>query len=504
MKQLLILAVAGFIILSGCRKIEMDAQTVYINTGGTGTGTTTGQTITLTGTITKDSTLRKGNSYVLSGLIFIEKGATLTVEAGVTVKGEYSGSNVAALIIKRGAKISAKGTASNPIIFTSNAPSPRSGDWGGIILCGTAGVNAAFNNIQGLYQVEGGINDATGRGLAGTGDALYPTPNNDDNSGVLQYVRIEYAGYAFVPDNEINSLTLAAVGRGTTIDHIQILYAKDDAIEWFGGNVNCKYLITYKTQDDDFDTDNGFSGQVQFGLIIRDSSIADISKSEAFESDNNATGTTATPQTVAIFSNCTVIGPRAALSNIGSSNYLGSAVQIRRNSTISIYNTIIMGWANGIVIDDQAGTPTSSNIISGNLRIKNVLIAGCGTPVSYIGSGGSSTAAITSWFNGQAGTLPQINVGSDSNKVVTLVDGAGYTRPFDYLNYDFTPFGNATTPNLNSATVTNNVSFTDSKLVAAIATTFPNKIEAVNFRGAISPAAASGDYANWYKGWTRF
>ncbi len=501
MKKLLFVAVVGLIAITGCRKIEMDAQTVYVNTGG-GTGGSTGQTITISGTITKDSILRKGNNYVLSGLVFIEKGVTLTVEAGVTVKGEYSGSNVAALIIKRGAKINAKGTAAEPIIFTSNAPTPKSGDWGGVVICGTAAVNAAFNNIPGLYQVEGGINDGSGRGLAGSGDALYPTPNNDDNSGVLQYVRIEYAGYAFVPDNEINSLTLAAVGRGTTIDHIQISYAKDDAIEWFGGTVNCKYLIAYKTQDDDFDTDNGFSGQVQFGLIVRDSSIADISKSEAFESDNNATGTTATPKTAAIFSNCTVIGPRATLNNVGSSNYLGSAVQIRRNSAISIYNTIIMGWANGIVIDDQTGTATSGNIADSTLRLKNILIAGCGTAVSYIGTGGSSTTAVDAWFRGQASPF--------TNKITTLADGAGYTRPFDYTNYDFTPYGNTSTPNLNFPTATtpvvDNVSFTDTKLVAAMAAnpTAPNKIEVVNFRGAISPAASSGDFANWYKGWTKF
>ncbi len=132
-----------------------------------------------------------------------------------------------------------------------------------------------------------------GDGLAGGG----ATPDDADNSGTLQYVRIEYAGYAYQPDKEVNSLTMAAVGSGTTIDHIQVIYAKDDAYEWFGGTVNCKYLIAYKTQDDDFDSDNGFSGSVQFGLIVRDSLIADISKSESFESDNNSAGADITPQT---------------------------------------------------------------------------------------------------------------------------------------------------------------------------------------------------------------
>ncbi|MEK7226679.1 MAG: hypothetical protein AAB221_13480, partial [Bacteroidota bacterium] len=185
--------------------------------------------------------------------------------------------------------------------------------------------------VAGLYQVEGGIDNANGDGLAGSGDASVPTPVSNDNSGTLQYVRIEWAGYAFQPDKEINSLTMAGVGSGTTIDHIEVTYAKDDAYEWFGGTVNCKYLIAYKTQDDDFDTDNGYSGKVQFGLILRDSLIADISNSEAFESDNNSTGTTAVPKTTAIFSNITAIGPRATLNNIGSALYRGGT-HIRRNT----------------------------------------------------------------------------------------------------------------------------------------------------------------------------
>ncbi|MEI9809948.1 MAG: hypothetical protein WDO16_19935 [Bacteroidota bacterium] len=170
---------------------------------------------------------------------------------------------------------------------------------------------------------------------------------------------------------------MAAVGRGTTIDHIQVVYAKDDAFEWFGGTVNCKYLIAYKTQDDDFDTDNGFSGKVQFGIVIRDSLIADISNSEAFESDNNATGTTAAPKTSAIFSNITAIGPKAVLTNNGSSLYRGAA-HIRRNSALSIFNSIIIGWPRGIEIDATLGVSTALNIEDSSLRLRNITIAGCG------------------------------------------------------------------------------------------------------------------------------
>ena len=152
---------------------------------------------------------------------------------------------------------------------------------------------------------------------------LTQAQNPADNSGILRYVRIEYAGYAFLPDNEINGLTFGGVGSGTVIDYVQVSYANDDSFEWFGGTVNCSHLISYRTLDDDFDTDNGFSGTVQFGICLRDSAVADISKSEAFESDNDANGSQLTPQTKAVFSNMTVIGPRETLTNMGSNLFLG-------------------------------------------------------------------------------------------------------------------------------------------------------------------------------------
>src|SRR5215212_7688204 len=374
------------LVTAGCRKIEMDGEkeVIIVNGGGT-----SGQTITLSGRINADTTLHKQNTYILKGLVYMAGNHTMTIEEGTVIKGSYSGSDVAALIVTRGSKIMAQGTADNPIVFTSASPNPQSGDWGGIILCGKAPINTSFNGVNGLYQVEGGVDNAQGDGLAGSGDAIAPTPVSNDNSGVLSYMRIEYAGYAFQPDKEINSLTMAAVGSGTTIDHIQVTYAKDDAYEWFGGTVNAKYIIAWKTQDDDFDTDNGFSGKVQYGLIIRDSVIADISTSEAFESDNKANGGTVTPKTSAIFSNITAIGPRATLSNVGS-NLFRAGAQIRRNSAISIFNSIILGWPQGILIDATTGTSTAFSIEDSSLRLRNVTLAGNTAPVKFSGAGGAT------------------------------------------------------------------------------------------------------------------
>ena len=463
--------------------MDGEKEIIIVNGGGGG-GSTTGQTITVSGRINADTTFRKANTYILKGLVYIVGNHTLTIEAGTTIKGSFSGTDVAALIITRGSKINARGTATEPIIFTSAAPNPQSGDWGGIVICGKAAINTSFNGTTGLYQVEGGIDNANGDGLAGSGDAVAPTPVNDDNSGILSYVRIEYAGYAFQPDKEINSLTMAGVGRGTTIDHIQVTYAKDDAYEWFGGTVNCNYLIALKTQDDDFDTDNGFSGKIQFGLAIRDSVIADISNSEAFESDNNSGGTTATPKTSVIFSNMTVIGPKATLSNTGSSLFRGAA-HIRRNTALSLFNSIVLGWPRGIEIDATTGTSTALNIEDSSLRLRNITIAGCATNTRFAGTAGNSItndAAFTSWF-----TDPYYG-----NDILTNTSDAKLIQPFNYAAPDPTPFAGSS----GNQKILAGASFTDAKFNGD---TFFDKT--VTFRGAIAPA---GPLASWWKGWTKW
>lgn len=482
MKKMLLYATALVLItVAGCRKIEEDGQTIYVPVGG-GTGGTTGTTITLKGRITSDTILRKVNTYILDGLVYMANNATMTIEPGTTIKGNYQGSGVAALIIARGAKIVANGTQSDPIVFTSNSPVPRSGDWGGIILCGKANINAPAAQGSGAgYEVEGGVNNSNGDGLAG-GNV------DTDSSGVLRYVRIEYAGYAFQPDKEINSLTMAGVGSKTVIDYVETIYAKDDAFEWFGGTVNCSHLIAYKTQDDDFDTDNGFSGRVQFGIILRDSSIADISRSEGFESDNDANGSTNSPQTKAVFSNITAIGPRATLANNGNSLYL-TAAQIRRNSGLSIFNSIFLGWPAGLLIDARNGRVQDLNIQDSTLRFKNNTIAGCGTltgtdvtSYQYL----ASTSTPTGWTSDNIKTF--FSVAYMNNTVLTNVTDAKLIAPFSYSAPDFVPFGgsNGYQPILTGA------SFTDTKLTG---------FTSVAFRGACD---AAGENANWWRGWTRF
>jgi hypothetical protein len=484
-KSVLLAAAFVALIATSCRKIEMDGGGSTVVAPPTTPGV---QTIVLKGRIDKDTVLREGNNYILSGLVYIVNNATITVQPGVTVKGDYTGSSVATLVITRGAKIIADGTQEKPIVFTSNSPVPRSGDWGGIVICGKAQVNTAFTGTgggAGILEVEGGINNSFGDGLAGGG----ATPNNADNSGILRYVRIEYAGYAYQPDKEINSLTMAAVGSGTVIDYVQVTYAKDDAFEWFGGTVNCKHLIAYKTQDDDFDSDNGFSGKVQFGIVLRDSTIADISRSEAFESDNDASGSINSPQTKAVFSNLTLIGPRATLANNGNSLYLAAA-HVRRNTGISIYNSVILGWPAGILIDARNGRAVENNILDSTIRFKNNTIAGCGNVngtdvVSYSFIASSANASL---WNADSVKARFSNT-TFSNTVLANVADAKLIAPFSYSAPDFLPFGgsNGYQPILTGAR------FTDPALTSGF--------DVVTFRGACD---AAGVNAFWWKGWTRF
>lgn len=325
---------------------------------------------------TGDVTLEKG-TYLLKGWVYVDAGAKLRIPAGTVIKGDKQ--TMAALIVEPGGYVEMKGTKNEPVVMTSaQAPGQRRpGDWGGLIICGKA------KNNQGTQQIEGGPTTIHG------GD------NDSDNSGIYQYIRVEFAGYPFDTDKEINGITFGSVGNGTTIDHLQVSYSNDDSYEWFGGSVNCKYLVAYKGWDDEFDTDNGFSGNVQYCLSIRDPRIADTSQSNGFESDNNASGAETTPFTSATFKNVTFIGPMTAKNSdfVNSADYITagsvfpnngsklgkfqSAIQIRRSSKLNAENILAVGYPIGLIIDGEKGN-TVQYAKNGGFRLKNTVFAGMG------------------------------------------------------------------------------------------------------------------------------
>jgi len=259
----------------------------------------------ITGTVTLDAS----KVYLLTSTCVVRSGGKLIIPAGTVIRGAADLTATpklyATLVVERGGMIEVNGTTSSPVVMTSNkaAGSRDRGDWGGLVLCGKA-----VNNQSVDAQLEGFNNVAVDNTLGkfgGTDDA--------DNSGVVKYVRIEFAGLAFEPNKEVNSFTMGSVGSKTEIEGVQCSFGNDDGFEWFGGTVNCKKLISYKITDDDFDTDFGYRGAVQFGIAVRDTAYFDLSwnapsgasTSETFESDNDAAGSGKLPLTSAVFSNIT-------------------------------------------------------------------------------------------------------------------------------------------------------------------------------------------------------
>jgi hypothetical protein len=358
-------------------------------------------------TIKNNTVWTSNHTYLLNGWIYVKNNATLTIEPGTVIRGDYN--NKGALIIERGSKLIAEGTSSQPIIFTSNeAPGDRDyGDWGGVILCGRATINIP----GGTSVIEGGVGSIFGGGAA---------PDDNDSSGVLRFVRIEFPGVAFVQDKEINGLTFGGVGRKTIVDNIQVSYSGDDAFEWFGGTVNAKHLISLRTWDDDFDTDNGYRGMLQYGVCLRDPAIADPgSGSNGFESDNDKDGTTSQPLTSAVFSNFSMFGPKVTPSTTINANYK-SAMHLRRSTSVSIYNSVFAGWKEGLKLE---GSETEANCSNNLLNIAYTSL--CGISGQNFISGAGSSFNLQDWFFGAS----SCNDTATDNSSIEVADPFNLNQP---------------------------------------------------------------------------
>ncbi len=340
-KFLALLAVLA-ISFSSCRKSDDDEQIIVK------------EPQEISGDITSNITLTADRVWVLDGFVFVKNNAILTIEPGTLIKAKVG--QKSALVITQGSKIMAEGTAQKPIVFTSGRPvgERAPGDWGGLVLIGRASTNRTTPQA-----IEGGL------GLT------YGTEKiDDDNSGVLKYVRIEYAGIG-TNDSEINAVTFYAVGRGTTIEHIQTSYANDDAYEFFGGTVNAKYLVAYATADDDFDFDFGYNGSIQFAVALRDPKFVDSGDAgNGIECDNDKDGTTATPVTQPKLSNFTLIGPNNATGTASNHNY---GNRWRRGTQFIFNNSILLGnQKGGFSIESDI---TASSYKNGSSEFKNNIIS---------------------------------------------------------------------------------------------------------------------------------
>lgn len=418
----------------------------------------------ITGTVT----ITNNKTYIMKGFNYVKNGGTIVIQKGSLILGDKA--TTGTLIIERGGKIIADGTVNQPIVFTSRLPigSRGPGDWGGIIILGRAGINTST-----------GLDSAQIEGFpAGQGPWYGGQPVNDaDSSGVLRYVRLEFPGVNLtgISGNEINGLTMGGVGNKTVIENIMVAYSGDDSFEWFGGTVNAKYLISYRSVDDDFDADNGHRGKVQFGLAVRDTAISDVSASHIFEIDNNNNNPSNynNPRTKTIFSNITGIGPRITNSSAISPNFK-RAVHIRRNMLASIYNSILSGYPTGTLFD---GRGVQIAALGDTIQMRNNIYAGFTKVGDTVSSSGSGFVG-TNW----------LNTSSYSNRTLTNNSDVQLTDMFGFYGVG-TPANNVTywMP-LSGSPALSGANFTNPNLSGFDVTTYVGAFGIVN----------------WTSGWANF
>jgi hypothetical protein len=421
---------------------------------------------TISANITANRTLFADTTYRLSGFIQVLSGATLTIQPGTRIIGDFSvpGSS---LFITRGARIVANGTAQNPIVFTSEraAGQRQPGDWGGLIIIGNARINRT-----GQVIIEG-----TGTGTTNPPQVYSGGTNDADNSGVLRYVRNEWAGFATATDAELNSFTFAAVGSGTQMEYLQALGGLDDHFEWFGGTADAKYLVSYESGDDHFDMSEGFSGRLQYLVGLQTTVLAPRPAAgspsqdpQGIENDGCAgagcpDGQNSTPFTLPVVANFTLVGPGSGVLPAGG----GIGMMIRRGTGGFYVNGIVAGWPNAaIAIRDVA---TNTRLTEGNLLFRNIL-----------------QVANPRLF--ETGT-DRFQVDTTANQLFSAPGtAAALFTAFAPGNYDWTPATASPARTGGLTTFTGN-----------LATRAGTAVTGTAFRGAADPTGAK-----WWQGWTTY
>ena len=399
----------------------------------TPSGMASGMPEILTGMITSDRRLTSDKYYLLSGAVFVQDGATLTIEPGTTLFGE--GATNGALIVAQGGKLIANGRADRPIVFTSDALEGQRdrGQWGGLIINGRAPVN-------------------TGAVAQGEGDTgSYGGSDPADNSGILRYVRVEFAGIEFSPDNELNGIAFQGVGSGTTVEYVQVHYNQDDGIEFFGGTVNAKYLYCTGIRDDSFDWTEGWTGKGQFWVAQQRGDDAD----QGFESDNSGDNNDLTPRANPTIYNVTLVGaPDGPESDIG--------LLLREGTAGTLRNFIVMGF-NEVGLDvDHASTFNQAN--SGALSVQNTIF--------FNNVGGHYSGDDDGFDEAAWATMPAFNNAEVDPMLMA---------PYSTSTPDFTPESNS--PAVNGT-------------VPVASPPDDGFFTSVNFIGGVDPLR------NWLAGWT--
>ena len=442
--------------------------------------------------ITASRTLYADTAYLISGFVHVANGAILTIQAGTIIKGDFNvlGSS---LMIMRGARISAIGTADAPIIFTSSraAGSRQPGDWGGLLLVGNA-----INNRSGAVAVEGTGTDGTTVVGGKNYTVIYNGGNTaTDNSGTLAYVRVEFGGFAPLQDQEFNSFTFCAIGSGTRASYLESLDGLDDSFEFFGGGFDLDHLVAFETADDVLDMSEGFSGRVQF--VVAQSTVQLVPRTgagfysvdlEGIENDGcNGTGCDlgfdSAPFTIPLIANFTIIGC-GQQSCEGASG--GHGMMLRRGTGGYYVNGVLARWAaDGVSLRDAATYVRAGSVAapttSADLQVRNVFFAETNGTL----------------FQPQTGTTPQSALDATANSLTLstataaslfLAIPAVGSAPTSIAAFDFTPAAGSPIATGGLATFS-----------GAIATKAGTFVTPTTYMGAVAPAGPK-----WFTGWTNY
>lgn len=419
----------------------------------------------LQGDMTCDRSLSVDTAYTIRGYTKVKNGAVLTIPAGTTLKGDAAVAG-SSLWILRGSQIQANGTAVLPIVFTSSkaAGTRAPGDWGGIIIVGNGVINRTGTILT--------------EGPAGTNEQYSGGNNNADNSGTLRYVRVEFAGYDVSggAGQELNTISMYAVGSGTTLEYVESLAGLDDAFEWWGGAVDGRYLLSYESGDDHFDWTEGFRGRNQFLIAFQSARIQPApgrgtlsTDPQGFEGDGCAgtgctSGEASTPFSQPVFANFTVVGP-GTLTAITAGGDNGAV--IRRGTSGFFTGGILARWQrSGLSVRD---TSTANRFAVDSLEIANIMFAE--NAKNYLENIVDTTTSYTTQNHVK-------EAGAATTILTNLTPGA----------LDFTPIGNATANG-------NTVAMPASKLTNF----FGGALTQTAYFGAVAPGVPA-----WYAGWTTY
>ena len=449
----------------------------------------TGGNVDVTQDITTSTTWTNDKTYTLKGFIHVANGATLTIQEGTKIMGDV-GTLGSSLFVLRGAKINAIGTPANPIVFTSSRPAGQRqpGDWGGLVIIGNARVNRS-----GTVQLEG-----SGTATGSTSGTNYPVAYSggtadDDNSGTLRYVRVEFAGFAPATDQELNSFTFAAVGSATRISYLQALAGLDDSFEFFGGGVVGDHLVSYEAGDDHFDMSEGYRGTLQYLIALQTTQLTPRTGSGSLATDPQGIendgcsgpgcgqGFNSAPLTVPVVANFTLVGTGDAATS-GSSGGVG--MMLRRGTGGYYVNGVVARYPRGgVSLRDadtyiRSGATAITDLTAADLAVKNVVFTDNGAV-----------------FQAPNGSNVQNSLDLAGNALVNSTAGAaGLFTAFPTTvsaattatAFDWTP---ATTAPIVSAGLTT----FSGKLATAAGTT----VSGTGYVGAAQPAGTK-----WWQGWT--